>query len=829
MLRRAGATVVTALAWTSWATAAVTAAPCTVLGGGGGAATIAVHVGPDGAAVCPASSASSSASCWVRAARTTLAAAAAAAAPAVQTTVVERGGAAASCAIRRNYTVRGIWTEETWSAHDDGIEWIFRAGSSDGGQRRHIQVAQTLEVPQWTRRGMRWWLPRTSPSDYGTPPAPNAAAPFSPVVSLEHRVYAYGGYKFALNTTTGLPAHTGLPVVAGLDDGFVLPVLSFLGNSPGGLSFLEQPHSDTTYADIAISQAVADDAGQFVWTRRLLGVGGMARPVQLAGLLAVHENCWRPALGVFWQTWRKFALPHPQVDLARTEGAATYAYFFNQPNTHANDPAFYQQMDLAVNWDASFPWLYHGAWIPFDNDRGYFPLAATPAPAPAHDNAGGGVFRWKNCDPAGHGGHAIRSSHPDWPMCMDQSDALLTSWYKRLHTVFNVSTLVYGTLEEFGIGISTGPGAIDGDVPACDRAAENYTASLVCGANRLFQDRFPESYLVDPSTHRPVQAAWQSVIVDFADAAYTAFLLNNTRHVIDSFGADVAGVCLDRGDYIGLLNVKGGVDDGVSTTPAGEAGRALVRSWQQVVEKIAAQLHAASLALYANPDMGHRVDMYQHVDGFYSELGDVPPGKWRTGTAWLASGGKHAAIWCHGQGDPESQCAALMTNGTDTVRDRFLQSHLLLGVYPTVPFPDNDHALLPRPRADQVYQDYGSLFHAMHGKRWSTAPHAVSISDPTSTTAAVNMFELHPFGGGAFVVAVVWSNTSTVDLVFGNATSIGVGTECRVLHPGIQDRAHHDSCTVNGNGELQGLRLVRGAALVELREKGGRRYLEGNR
>ena len=43
----------------------------------------------------------------------------------------------------------------------------------------------------------------------------------------------------------------------------MLPVLSFLGNSPGGLSFLEQPHSDTTYADIAISQAVADDAARF--------------------------------------------------------------------------------------------------------------------------------------------------------------------------------------------------------------------------------------------------------------------------------------------------------------------------------------------------------------------------------------------------------------------------------------------------------------------------------------------------------------------------------------------------------------------------------------
>jgi hypothetical protein len=43
--------------------------------------------------------------------------------------------------------------------------------------------------------------------------------------------------------------------------------------------------------------------------------------------------------------------------------------------------------------------------------------------------------------------------------------------------------------------------------------------------------------------------------------------------------------------------------------------------------------------------------VYAPVDGIYDELGDN--GEWRMGTAWLASGGKPAAIWCHP--DPSMQ------------------------------------------------------------------------------------------------------------------------------------------------------------------------------
>mmetsp|Transcript_11573 Transcript_11573/g.22016 ORF Transcript_11573/g.22016 Transcript_11573/m.22016 type:complete len:269 (+) Transcript_11573:393-1199(+) len=178
--------------------------------------------------------------------------------------------------------------------------------------------------------------------------------------------------------------------------------------------------------------------------------------------------------------------------------------------------------------------------------------------------------------------------------------------------------------------------------------------------------------------------------------------------------------------------------------------------------------------------MGHRVDMYQDVDAYYDELGDAKPGQWRVGTGWLSSGGRPGIIWCH---NPEgvfaaTQCGAMMTNGTDEERFRFLQSHLLLGLYPSIPFKDNDHMLAPAPRADQVYQRYGSLFTALHGKRFATWPHAIllrSVADPVSlaervptgssagTSQAqqplpqVNLFEMAPFGSGIYAAVVAFA------------------------------------------------------------------------
>lgn len=738
-----------------------------------------------------------------------------------------------SCQIVRNYT-SNVSTSELFTTADDagGLAWTFGILHADivqrPSQRLPVEIVTVFNVNDWQKNNMEWWMPLTSPSDA----LGGRSSPFGPTSSVTNGsqnvgfTYNYGGTKFDLNGTDGLPKFNDNNKVfnnysMSNSNGYVLPLLSLLQKKDVGFSFFETQDTQTTYADIYIHQ-INNDTARFKWTRRLLGISTqMTETKLLHGQLFAHENCWRPALGKYWEHDAAAALPNSHVQLSDTEGAATYAYFFNQPGFQP--ASYYSSMDLTMNWDASFPWLYHGPWVPYENSREYFP---TPNKSEMIGSDDDDEFTWLNCDPAGHGGHAIRTTTPDWPTCMNQNYSLLNSWYNQLKSKYHVSTLMYGTLEEFGIEIDVERGVIGTDVPACTTMRHNYTNRLICGANRLFSDSFPLSYLVNPRTNQSISAAWNSVIVDFGrGSGYDLLLLNNTKRIVKQFSASVAGVCLDRGDYIGLMNVN--ADDGITTTPDGRNARALVQSWRNVTASIGDLLHQAGMSLYANPDMGHRVDMYRNIDGFYSELGDTKPGNWRMGTAWLASGGKHAAIWCHAKGDPETNCASFMTNGTTKDRDYYLQSHLLIGVYPTVPFPDNDHEILPHLRADIIYQEYGDLFQSMHGKRWYTGAHPMTLDVADGEVASANIFEMKPFGSGCYRIPIVWSNASSVNVELGqNIWSSSVRNSssssstnstlsqrnCQVMHLNGAVK----ECKVNSDGVIRNVAIVRGCAVVLL-------------
>ena len=211
---------------------------------------------------------------------------------------------------------------------------------------------------------------------------------------------------------------------------------------------------------------------------------------------------------------------------------------------------------------------------------------------------------------------------------------MLRGWYNDLESRVGVRSLVYGTVEEFGMGIKIG-----GDMPAeCVDGNSSYTARLVCGANNLLRDRFPQAPLRNAANGSAfVHGSWTSVIVDFADPDYAEFMMNNTDRVVKEFsGSGAAGLCLDRGDYIGLLNSA--ADDGVTmwtSAPAPDASgvqvthvaRPLIHSWRQLIPRIAERLHAATpepMALFVNPDCSHRLDMYEGVDGRTCQLFALP-------------------------------------------------------------------------------------------------------------------------------------------------------------------------------------------------------------
>ena len=62
--------------------------------------------------------------------------------------------------------------------------------------------------------------------------------------------------------------------------------------------------------------------------------------------------------------------------------------------------------------------------------------------------------------------------------------------------------------------------------------------------------------------------------------------------------------------------------------------------------------------------------------------------------------------------------------------DEYFQRHLYMGAFPTVPFPGNDHSVLPSEANDRLYLDYGPLFNALRGRTWLLKPGVVEMQLP---------------------------------------------------------------------------------------------------
>jgi hypothetical protein len=132
-----------------------------------------------------------------------------------------------------------------------------------------------------------------------------------------------------------------------------------------------------------------------------------------------------------------------------------------------------------------------------------------------------------------------------------------------------------------------------------------------------------------------------------------------------------------------------------------------------------------------------------------------------------------------------------------------MQRHLHLGVYPTAPYPWNNHCINPAPAADQLYLDYGPLLDAMRGKKWVLTPHCVE-----SDAAKVNLFQVP--GGYALPVTFA-GKTVRVRNVPGLKTA-----RCVAIHPGMEKPVPVAAQFKNRELELT-VPLLRGCAMVLLR------------
>lgn len=275
-----------------------------------------------------------------------------------------------------------------------------------------------------------------------------------------------------------------------------------------------------------------------------------------------------------------------------------------------------------------------------------------------------------------------------------------------------------------------------------------------------------------------------ALIVDPGDPAYQRHLLEQARRHIEHL-PDSSGIGIDRIDWLGSYNRN--ADDGVSWVD-GRPARSLFVSWKDLMSKLGPLMHNAGKVIFVN-NCTVRLETLRHADGIYVE--------WASDSYF-----NYSAL--QGLRKP----VMMWTSSDGELNDAYFQRCLYLGIFPTAPYPNNNHCLRPSALADKMFLDYGPLMDAMRGKKWVLTPHCVE-----SDTATVNLFEvsdgyvLPVTLGGQVEVAIV-----RVRNIFGLNTA-----KCEGIHPGIEKPVPLTAQFKNGGLELT-VPLVRGCAMVRLRK-----------
>jgi hypothetical protein len=186
------------------------------------------------------------------------------------------------------------------------------------------------------------------------------------------------------------------------------------------------------------------------------------------------------------------------------------------------------------------------------------------------------------------------------------------------------------------------------------------------------------------------------------------------------------------------------------------------------------------------------------IDGFYSEHGESGPGL--NSLAMIALR-KTAITWtCMWWDKP--------TYDLKPDPDNFFQRHLLMGVYPTAPYPSNNHALNPNPETDKYYLAYGKLLEAMRGKKWVLEPHCI---ETTTAGVKVNLFEVP----GGYVVPVVFGINSNYAIIYIKNIPEIEKMKYEVIQPDVESALKVTSSYKNGVLKLN-VPLKNGCAMVQL-------------
>ena len=280
-----------------------------------------------------------------------------------------------------------------------------------------------------------------------------------------------------------------------------------------------------------------------------------------------------------------------------------------------------------------------------------------------------------------------------------------------------------------------------------------------------------------------------ALIVDPGDPAYQRHLLEQARRHIENL-PDSSGIGIDRNDWLASYNPN--ADDGISWVD-GRPARSLFVSWKDLMSKLGPLMHKAGKVIFVN-NCTVRLETLRHADGIYAEwASDHWKMQYYINYSALLGLRKPVMFW---------------TVSDSELTDAYFQRCLYLGVFPTAPFPNNNHCLRPSALADTMFLDYGPLMDAMRGKKWVLTPHCVE-----SDTATVNLFEV---SDGYVLPVTLAGQAEAASVRVRNLPGLQT-VRCEAVHPGIEKPVPLTAQFDNGGLELT-VPLARGCAMVRLRK-----------
>lgn len=288
--------------------------------------------------------------------------------------------------------------------------------------------------------------------------------------------------------------------------------------------------------------------------------------------------------------------------------------------------------------------------------------------------------------------------------------------------------------------------------------------------------------------------SWRgAVVMDCGAKDYQTFLLGQAQRQIDLLPAS-SGICIDRMDWLRLFNPR--ADDGVSWYD-NKPARSLYVSWTDLMSKLGPMMHRNGKVIFMNPLVSMRLDMLHYSDGIYSEHNESGPGLNASALLGLF---RPVVAWTWAEDLP--------TIGPDT----FFQRLLYLGVFPTAPFPGNDHSILPSEYADKWYLAYGPLFNQLKGRKWVLDPNVIKV---VGGNAKANIFEVPDGYAIPVVLADQGVEKVTVELKRGGRFSSAENYKIEVIQPGIHTAVDIKAIPVGNRLQLQ-VPLHHGCAMVHM-------------